>query len=79
LRRLVLATAVAAAVLPGLPAHADTPTCVNPYVETPLGDFDGNPICLPTGGAVDCRNLVVTVWQVETGIVVVYCTPRPLT
>lgn len=78
MRRIVLAAALAAAVLPASAADA-TPTCVEPYVETPLGDFDGNDICLPTGGAVDCRNLVVTVWQVQTGIVLVYCTPRPLT
>jgi hypothetical protein len=78
MRRLVLAAALAAAALPLTAAHAETPSCVYPFVETPAGDFDGNPICLPTGGAVDCRNVVLSAWQVETGIVLTYCTPRPL-
>ncbi|HEV2889714.1 MAG TPA: hypothetical protein VGX28_05005 [Frankiaceae bacterium] len=75
MRRLVLAVALAAAALPVTASNA-APTCVEPFAESPVGDFDGNPICLPTGGTVDCRNLVVTVWQVQTGIVLVYCTPR---
>ena len=75
MRRLVLAAALAAAVLPVTASHADAPTCVEPYVETPIGDFDGNDVCLPTSGSVDCRNLVLSAWQVDTGLIVVYCIP----